>query len=90
MKNTLLLLVVLFVGNTTLAQISFEQRIELDNVKGYYDQEIHEFGSYGLLYSSRGKRTDKKQYKWSFENTILSLKKLNPIASISQMITDPT
>jgi hypothetical protein len=76
MKNTLLLLVVLFVGNTTLAQISFEQRIELDNVKGYYDQEIHEFGSYGLLYSSRGKRTDKKQYKWSFEKYNTKLEKI--------------
>ncbi len=73
MKTTFLTIALLLLSTLPLAQISYENRLELEPKDGYYNQGITEFGEHGIIVSLKNKQTinNESERKYDLYNTNL-------------------
>ena len=91
MKKVLLSLLVLYVG-FSIAQVTYEKRIEFAVKDGYSNEEIYEFGNKGLMISS--KKDDiidgLAEWKYEFLNTDLEHVKTEKVLIGRKYYSDET
>ena len=90
MKNIVLFIVLQAISLSSIAQISYEKRVELALEDGYTQEKIEEFGKAGFILSTKRVNNSDNQVEWKYDfyNTDIEMVKVKRILLNKKLYRD--